>query len=186
MHTHLTTRRFTVDDYHRMAEAGILEPDERVELIEGEIVAMAAIGSRHAGCVNTLNRLLARAVDERALVAVQNPVRLSELSEPEPDIALLRPRPDHYAEAHPGPRDVLLIIEVAETTLDFDREVKAALYAGAGVPEVWLVDLPGDRVEVHREPGPTGYRDVTSHGRSTVLRPGALPEIEVSVDAVLP
>jgi Uma2 family endonuclease len=186
MHTTLTTRRFTVDEYYRMAEAGILEPGERVELIEGKIVAMAAIGSRHAGCVNSLTRLLVGAVEDQALVAVQNPVRLSELSEPEPDVAVLRPRADQYADAHPGPGEVLLIIEVADTTVDFDRDVKAPLYAGAGIPEYWLVDLPGDRIEVRRDPDQNGYREVTSHGRGGVLRPGELPELEVPVDAVLP
>lgn len=186
MQTTLTSRRFTVDEYYRMAQAGILAPGERVELLEGKIVEMAAIGSRHAGCVNRLNRLFVEASGNRAVVAIQNPVRLSEISEPEPDIAILCPRPDHYADAHPDPREVLLIMEVADTTLDLDRLVKARLYAEAGIAEYWLVDLPGERVEVYREPSGKGYREVTAHQRGEVLRPLGLPGVEVAVDAVLP
>lgn len=181
----LTPRRFTVDEYYRMAEAGILAPGERVELIEGEIVAMAAIGSRHAGCVNSLNRLLVRGLDERAVVSVQNPVRLSDMSEPEPDVAVLRPRADRYAEAHPGPPEVLLIIEVSDTTAAFDREVKGPLYARAGVQDFWLVDIDGDRVEVHRDPTPGAYRDIRRHGRGATLRPLAFPELDLPVNDIL-
>jgi Uma2 family endonuclease len=122
-------RRFTVDEYYRMAEAGILRPDERVELIEGEIIEMAAIGSRHAAFVKRLNRMLVRGVGARGVVSVQDPVRLSELSEPEPDLAVLEYRADCYAAAHPTPADTLLIVEVADTTLGWDRGRKAPLYA---------------------------------------------------------
>lgn len=134
MQATLTTRRFNVHEYHRMAEAGILDPTERVELIEGEIVRMAVIGSRHASCVKRLNRLLTPLVGDRALVQIQDPVRLSEISEPEPDVALLRPRADDYASAHPGPADVLLLIEVADTTEGLDRTVKgpSMLAPGSG------------------------------------------------------
>jgi Uma2 family endonuclease len=137
----VTTRRFSVDEYHRMAEAGVLQPTERVELIEGKIVQMAAIGSRHAECVDRLNRILVQGIEDRGTVRVQNPVRLSDHSEPEPDIALVRPRPEGYADRHPGPDDALLIVEVADTTLTLDREVKMPLYARAGIPECWTVDL---------------------------------------------
>jgi Uma2 family endonuclease len=182
----LTVRRFTVDEYYRMAEAGILGPGERVELIEGEIIQVAAIGSRHAGCVKRLIRLLVRGVGDRGLVQAQDPVRLDDVSEPEPDIALLRPRADDYTSAHPGPEDVLLIIEVADTTTAFDREVKGPLYAAAGIREYWLVDLDADRVEVFRDPRGRTYRHVTSHGRGDVLRPAELPELEVPLQRILP
>jgi Uma2 family endonuclease len=182
----LTTRRFTVDECYRMAEAGILGPGERVELIEGEVVQMAAIESRHAACVNRLNRFLNRAVGHRALITVQNPVRLSDLSEPAPDVAVIRPREDDYAAAHPSREDVFLIIEVADTTMAFDREVKAPLYAAATVPEYWLVDIPADRVEVYRDPAGGGYREVTIHGRGDVLRPLAVPDLRVPLERVLP
>lgn len=186
MRATLTTRRFSVDEYYRMAEAGILDPGERVELIEGEIVRMAAIGSRHASCVNRLNRLLGRLVGDRAAVRIQSPVRLSEMSEPEPDVALVRPRADDYASAHPGPADVLLLIEVADATEGLDRTVKGPLYARAGIREYWLVDLPGDRMVVHREPGEGGYGRGSVHSRSEALRPDAFPDLEVAIADVLP
>ena len=182
----LTRRRFTVGEYYRMAEAGILRPDERVELIEGEIVTMAAIGSRHASTVMRLNRLLASELGDRTLVLVQAPVRLSDLSEPEPDVALLRPRSDDYASAHPGPDDVLLIVEVAESTVAFDRGMKLRLYAAAGIPEYWIVDLADDRIEVYQQPGATGYRDVRRYRREDTLRAAAFPNVEMAVAAILP
>jgi Uma2 family endonuclease len=181
----LPRRRFTVGEYYRMAETGILAPGERVELIEGEIIEMAAIGSRHAGCVNAITRLLVRGVGDHGLVAIQNPVRLSDLSEPQPDVAVLRPRADNYTSAHPGPPDVLLIVEVADTTAGFDRSTKAPLYALAGISEYWLVDILADRVEVHRNPSPDGYREVHTHGRGDILRPTAFPDLEVRAAALL-
>src|SRR5688572_9639529 len=120
-----------------MADAGVLRPGDRVELLGGEIVEMTPIGSAHAGCVNTLTRLLVRLAGDRAVVHVQNPIRLSRFDESQPDVALLRPRPDLYRSAHPGPADVLLVVEVAEASLGFARDVKAPLYARAGIPEVW-------------------------------------------------
>src|SRR2546426_2118990 len=137
----LEKRRFTVDEYHRMAEAGIFSEDESVELLEGEIVEMTPISSRHAACVNKLTRLFTRELGERVVVSVQNPVALTETSEPQPDLALLRPRADFYAAGHPGPEDVLLMVEVADTSATSDRAVKVPLYARAGIEEVWLIDL---------------------------------------------
>jgi Uma2 family endonuclease len=183
----LPRRRFTVDEYYRMTELGILRAGERVELIEGEIIQMEAIGSRHAGCVNRLTQLFVRGVGDRGIVAIQNPVRLSDLSEPEPDVAVLKPRPDTYASAHPGPAEVLLIVEVADTTVGFDRGTKAPLYARCGVAEYWLVDINADQVEVHRTPSSdAGYRDVRVHRRGEILRPLAFPELEVPTAAILP
>lgn len=128
-------RLFTAEEYHTMLRAGILTADDRVELIEGEVLRMSPIGSRHAGGVNRLNDFFVRKLEGRAIVGVQAPVHLSDLSEPQPDLALLRPREDFYSHSHPTPGDVLLLIEVAETSADFDRAVKAPLYARAGVPE---------------------------------------------------
>jgi Uma2 family endonuclease len=141
-------RRFTVYDYHRMGEAGILHEDDRVELIEGELVEMTAIGTRHFSCVNRLNRLLVMTVGDEAIVSVQNPVRLNEYNEPQPDLTMIRPR--DYRESLPIPADVLLLIEVSDTTLAYDRGVKLPLYARAGVREVWIVDLPGETIASHR------------------------------------
>jgi Uma2 family endonuclease len=169
-----------------MADVGILEPGERVELIEGEVVRMAAIGSRHAACVKRLNQLLSDAVREDALVQVQDPMRLDEFSEPEPDIALLRPRPDFYATRHPRPEDALLIVEVADATIAYDRDVKMRLYAHAGILEYWIVDLPAGRVEVYRDPGNEGYGEVTVLRRGDTLRPVALPDLEARVNDILP
>jgi len=127
--------KFTVDEYARMAEAGILGEDDRVELLEGEIVEMAPIGPPHAGCVNRLTRLLTSRLGDRAVVGVQNPIRLGSLSEPQPDLTLLRPRRDLYSEGHPEADDVLLVVEVASSTSAFDRQVKMPLYAQAGIPQ---------------------------------------------------
>jgi len=184
--TTLTTRRFTVDEYYRMAESGILREEERVELIEGEIVRMAAIGSRHAACVDRLTSLFVRGIGDRFQVRVQNPVRLSDRTEFEPDLAVLRLRPDGYAGGHPGPADVLLVIEVADSSLDKDREIKAPLYAQAGIVEYWLVNLVEQTIDVSREPTEGTFRNVDRHGRGDVLHPRAFAGLAVPVDAVLP
>jgi len=185
MPVELRRRRFTVDEYYAMADAGILTEDDRVELIEGEIVQMAAIGSRHAACVNRLTRLLVLQAGEAAVVQVQNPVRLSDLSEPQPDLILSRARADFYAAGHPRPDDTLLVIEVSHTTLDYDREIKIPLYALARVPEVWIVDIDGDGVELYREPAGPEYHVQERHVRGDVLRPALLPDIEIPVSAIL-
>ncbi|MEF8982616.1 Uma2 family endonuclease [Thiohalorhabdus sp.] len=155
--THAMPHRFTVEDYHRMAEDGILHPDERVELVRGEVVEMTPIGSRHAAIVNQLTSLLVPAAAERAIVSVQNPIRLSLYDEPEPDLALLRPRGDWYSNELPGPEAVRLVIEVADASLPYDRETKLGLYAGSGIPEAWLVDLVNNVVAVYSQPGDSGY-----------------------------
>lgn len=178
--------RFTVEDYYRMAATGVLSEDDRVELLDGEIVDMTPIGSGHMGCVNRLTQLFSLGCGTRAIVQVQGPIRLGPHSEPQPDLALLRPRPDFYAEGHPGPDAVLLLVEVADTSLDVDRTVKLPLYARARIPEVWLVDLLGGRVEVHRAPEATGYGDVRRLGRGERLSPLALPGIAVRVEDIVP
>lgn len=178
-------RLFTVDEYHRMAEVGILTEDDRVELIEGEIVEMSPIGSRHVACVNRLTRLFTQEGGEGAIVSVQNPIRLSEYSEPEPDLALLRPRLDFYAEALPGPEDTLLVVEVMETSAEYDRQKKLPLYAQAGIPEVWLVDLAAECIEVYRQPSPGGYEEVQRRCRGERLAPQAFPDVELTVDEIL-
>ncbi len=185
MAVQVSRRLFTVAEYHRMAEARILGEDDRVELLDGEIVQMTPIGSRHAACVDRLVRWFGRQVGDEAIVRVQGPIRLSEHSEPQPDLALLKPRPDFYAQAHPGPADVLLLIEVAETSSDSDRDVKLPLYARAGIGEVWLVDLTAERVEVYRQPWFRGYQDCHTVRRGQRLAPQALPDLNLSADAVL-
>ena len=135
----VSRRLFTVDQYHEMACAGILSEDDRVELLDGEIVEMSPIGSRHSACVNRLTKVLDRQIGETAILSVQNPIRLGPRSEPQPDLALLRPRPDFYANAHPGPKDVLLIIEVAEPSAEFRSKTEAAVVRQSGHPR--SVDL---------------------------------------------
>lgn len=179
-----TVRRFTVREYHRMAEAGILTEDDRVELLRGEVVEMEPVSSRHAACVDRLNRLLGRVGDE-AVVRVQSPIRLDERSEPEPDVALLRPDPAFYAEGHPGPGDVLLVVEVADTSRGYDREVKLPLYARAGVREAWVVDLEADEILKATGPDPEGYGRHDVRRRGDVLSPESFSELELAVEEIL-
>ena len=180
----VTRRPITVAEYHRMGEVGILGERDRVELIEGELVAMSPIGSHHHGTVNMLTHALVHAVGERAIVSVQGPVRLDDLSEPEPDFALLKPRPDFYRAAHPQPADVLLLIEVADTSLNYDRAVKRALYARHAIPEFWIVDLTAGQVEVCRQPKADGYAAVTRVGRDRAAEPELLPGIHIPLAAL--
>jgi Uma2 family endonuclease len=148
-----------------MGEAGVFGENDRVELLDGHIYAMSPIGSEHAACVRRLDRLFQREVGSQAIVSIQNPVRLNESSEPEPDLALLAPRDDSYATRHPRPDDVRLVVEVAGTSLDFDRDVKRPLYAQADIPELWIVNLEADRIEVFRSPQKTAYTEENRYGR---------------------
>lgn len=177
---HTDRRRFTVDEYHRMGEAGILTEDDRVELLEGEIVAMSPIGRRHAGAVNRLNRRFNSSAPA-VTVSVQNPVVL----DPQPDIAVLRYRADGYAAYLPTPSDVLLLIEVADSSTSAERHRKLALYATAGVPEVWFADLGAEVVEVWQNPTDTGFANRREVRRGTTLTPVLVPQVSVSVDEVL-
>jgi len=176
---------FTVAEYHRMAEAGIFTEDDRVELLEGEIVEMAAIGRRHAACVKRLVRAVARSIGERAVLSVQDPVHLDDRSEPQPDLALLAPRSDFYESGHPGPEDVLLVIEVADTTADYDRQVKLPLYAHARIREVWLVDLAAEWIEVYPQPSGDAYLSKQTFRRGQRLAPEALPDLALTAAEVL-
>ncbi len=171
--------RLTVEEYYRMAEVGLLAHDARVELIEGEIIDMAPIGSRHAEVVDRLGKRLHAATGEVATVGVQRPVRLDSRSEPQPDLVLLKPR--SYANAHPTPRDVLLLIEVSDSTLRFDRDTKVALYARHGIAEVWLVDLVTPALHVFRHPSNNHYRDVTRIDAPGRIQVTALPGIAVDL-----
>lgn len=179
-------RRFTVAEYYRMAEVGILHHTERMELIDGEIVNMAPIGSRHAGCVHKISHLFRNYEGNLVIVGIQSPVQLGEHSEPEPDVALLRARSDFYTDAHPGPADVLLLVEVSDTTLNYDRNVKVPLYARSGIPEIWLVNLEEDCIEVYSNPAAAGYRQSTIVHRGEQIAPTALPGLELNGDDILP
>ena len=179
-------RKFTVAEYYRMAEVGILHHTERLELLDGEIIVMAPIGIPHATGVRRMERVLHQALGAAAAISVQNPVRLDDHSEPEPDIALLRFREDDYATAHPGPADTLVVVEVSDSTLDFDRGDKARRYAAAGIPEMWVMNLPGDCLDRLDQPGPAGYARHTVFRRSDKISPAALPDLELAVADLLP
>jgi Uma2 family endonuclease len=183
-HPWVTRRPITVAEYHRMGEVGILGDRDRVELIEGELIAMSPIGSQHSGTVITLSHVLWSAVGTRALVSVQNPVKLDDFSEPEPDFALLRLRPDNYRDAHPQPADVLLLIEIADTSLNYDRTVKRALYARHAIPEFWIVDLTAGEIEMCRQPQADGYATVDRAGRDAVLQPQLLPGVHIQASTL--
>ena len=177
--------RFTVEEYHKMAEAGLLSEDDRVELIDGEIVDLAPIGTRHLACVAVLTHLLAQASGGRYFVSVQNPIVLGERNEPRPDLSLLRTRPVPTAEGPPGPEDVLLIVEVSDTTLAYDRDVKLPRYARAGVPEVWIVDLEGRKVESHSAPSAEGYGVSGEFGPGEQTRSRSVEGLSLLVDEIL-
>jgi len=178
-------RKFTAGEYRRIAEAGILREDERIELIKGEIIDMAAIGSHHAACVDKLNRLFTRNLSESVIVRVQNPVRIKEHSEPEPDVALLKLREDFYAEAHPMPEDVLLVVEVADTSLDYDRNVKLPVYAEAGIGEVWIVNLKDGYVEVWTKPSPKGYDALRRFHKGMRIVSECFSDMNICVDDII-
>ncbi|NBV45260.1 MAG: Uma2 family endonuclease [Planctomycetia bacterium] len=182
----VTRHRVTIDDYHRMAAVGILGADDRVELLDGEVFDMSPIGSLHAALVRALARWLAEVAGERAIVAVQDPLRLDGASEPQPDITLLHPRSDFYASAHPGPADAILIVEVAETSLAYDLGVKVPLYARHGIPEVWVIDAATRTTHRFLNPTAEGYAEqcaVPAHGP---LGCAALGGTSRSLAAILP
>lgn len=182
----LTTRRWTVDEYDRMIEAGILTENDRVELLRGEIVDMSPIGGPHQSVVLRLNTLLAPIAPDRFLTSVQGAVRLASVdSEPEPDVALLVPRADFYSEKHPDSDDILLVIEVAQSSLERDRDIKIPLYAEAGIREAWLVDISNGVVQVFSNPTPDGYAECHEFARGTQLSPHLLPDIQLNVSDIL-
>ena len=181
----LTDHRFKVQEYYRMAETGILRPDARVELFNGRIIDMSPIGPFHGGLVKCLIRIYTRLAQGRWQVAAQDPLRLDDHSEPEPDFMLLRPSPDDYKGRHPRPDDVFLLIEVSDTTLDYDREEKIPAYARAGIAEVWIVNLNNASVEVYRDPHFTGYGSKTVLAAGDQVAPQAYPDAVVNVAELL-
>ena len=176
---------FTVDAYHRLAELGVLDEDDRVELLDGQIVEMTPIGGAHAACVFRLTALLSGRPGTDTGVSVQNPVVLAERWEPQPDLAVVRRAGGFSGAWLPGPRDVLLVIEVADTSLERDRDIKIPRYAAAAIPEAWLVDLGADAITVYRGPSPDGYRDVVTVTRGETLRPLLLSDITIAVADIL-
>jgi Uma2 family endonuclease len=180
----VTRHRFTVREYHRMGEAGVFHEEDRVELIDGEILVMTPIGARHAACVTALQEAFAP-LRGRVLVRVQNPVELDDHSEPQPDVCVVARRESLYADRHPGPSEVRLLVEVADSSQAYDREFKLPRYARSGIREVWIVDLAADRVEVYRDPESEEYRTRRALGRGESIAPAAHPEVEIAADAIL-
>ena len=178
--------KFTAREYRAMGEAGVLGEDARVELVAGEIVDMAPIGSRHLSCVVSLTHLLVERSRGRYFVSVQNPVLLAERDEPQPDLSLLKGRPDPESSGPPGPEDILVVVEVSDTTLSYDMNVKLPLYARAGIPEAWIVDLQGRKVEVYADPGGAeGFRVFRSYGPGESIVSETIEGLSFSVDEVL-
>jgi Uma2 family endonuclease len=185
MYIELPRKRFTVDEYYRMAEAGILEYGERVELIEGEIVEMSPIGDRHAIAVIRALMIFARGVGDRAVVSVQNPTNIDRYNEPQPDLILMRPREGFYGTSKPSPEDALLLIEVSDSSLRFDRNVKLPIYARSGFREVWIMDLKANSIQVHREPSGDAYSFVETLDRNQTISPQAFPEFVINVSDLI-
>ena len=180
------TRKFTVAEYYRMADAGVLSPEERVQLIEGEIIVMPPIGPGHASGVALSISAFSRQAGEQFIVQVQNPLRMDDGSEPEPDVMLVRPRADYYATAHPTPADTFVVLEVSDSTLEYDRGRKANLYGRAGIAQTLVLNLPEDCIEDFTEPGPEGYGRHIIRRRGEKIRLAALPGLELAVADLLP
>jgi Uma2 family endonuclease len=185
MSRQLAKRWISVDEYERMGKAGVFTPDERLELLEGEIYEVSPIGSPHAACVTILHQLLTLKFAGKLIVISQNPIRLDDFSEPQPDIALLRRRDDFYRHAHPTPADVLLIIEVADSTVESDRSYKMPLYAKAGIAEAWLVNLVDECVELYAEPEGEAYQTVRRFTRGEAVAAHSIQDLNLGVSDIL-
>lgn len=185
MAVELKRHRFTRADYHQMAKVGILEPKARVELIDGEIIEMSPIGRRHRSSVDRVNDVFAPRLHGAAIVRIRSSVTLGEYGEPEPDLTLLRFRADFYAESDETPEDVLLIVEVADSSESYDRRIKGPLYARFGIADYWLVDLNRDHVTVYRDPTQDGYASSRVFRRGESISPLAFPDLTVPIEDIL-
>ncbi|MBR8826777.1 MAG: Uma2 family endonuclease [Gomphosphaeria aponina SAG 52.96 = DSM 107014] len=181
----LLTRKFTVTDYQKMAEMGIFQPEERVELIEGEIIKMSPIGFKHGVCIISLTNILAKKLGERALISVQNTIQLDNNSQPQPDVVLLKNDLEVYKTRHPQPADIFLIIEVADTTIKSDRSVKIPLYARANIPEVWLVDINEQTVEVYGNNQLNNYQTMAKFTGDETVTIMAFPDVKIPVNQII-
>ncbi|WP_375468944.1 Uma2 family endonuclease [uncultured Nostoc sp.] len=184
MSVQLLRRKFTVEQYHKMVESGIVTEDDRVELIRGEIIEMSQIGTKHAACVNRLVNLLVQLLGKGVILAAQNPVALNKNSEPQPDVALLKPRDDFSATAHPQPQDIFLLIEVSHSTVMYGREEKIPLYTEANIIEVWLVDINEQIVEVYQQPTAVRYQHIQKFASGQTLSIKAFPNVNITVNEI--
>jgi Uma2 family endonuclease len=181
----LERKRFTVTEFQRMVETGILEEGSPYELLNGEIIHMATIGSKHAAKVNRISAHLHQTVEKTYIVRIQNPIELGAFSQPEPDIAILRWQDDFYESGHPTAQDIYLLIEVSDTTLDYDRTTKLPIYAESGIAEYWIVNLPDNQIEVYRNPSGKVYQSIQTFTKDQTLTIELLPEITIAVDDIL-
>ncbi len=181
----LKHRQFTVEQYHRMGETGILHEDDRVELIEGEIVDMTPVGIRHKACVKRLNTLFNSLINtNQALIGVQDPLILDEYNEPEPDIVLFHYRQDYYENQHPSAEDALLVIEVADTSLPYDQNIKVPLYAKSHIQELWIVDLQSNSVQTYRSSNGESFQEIQTYSEQDTITPLAFPKHSISVSSI--
>lgn len=185
MNTAIAVRQISVKDYHHMTKSGILRPDERVELLEGQIIKMAAKGTAHRAAVSRINHLLENRLGDRVLICLQDPIRLNDYSEPEPDIAVVRPDPLYYEDHHPTPAEIFLLIEVADTSLKFDCEVKAPAYSCSGITEYWVLDVSDRKLHVYRSPSANSYQSETILSEALTIAPLAFPECIVTIKELL-
>jgi Uma2 family endonuclease len=185
MTVQIVRRLFTTTEYERMVQTGILHEDEHVELLSGEVREMSPIGSRHVACVNRLNTLLSLHVGVQAIISIQNPIRLSDYSEPEPDIAVLHARADYYADSLPTPDDILLVIEVADSSLEYDRDEKLPRYAEAMIPEVWVIDLNHNTLERYVRPIHGRFAEGVMYQRGEQFTANVLTPLTVLIENIL-
>lgn len=180
-----TMKRFRAEDFRKMTEVGILPEESGWEVIDGYLIDKMSIGSKHAGIVNKLNRILIFLLGSETVVAIQNPVHLDEYNEPEPDIALLKPREDFYTNSHPTAPDVLLLVEVSDSTVEYDREIKKTLYAAAGIVEYWLINLQNNTVEVYSQPKDGNYRLARILESGETIEAVAVANLKLPIDEIL-
>lgn len=181
----IARKKFRVDEVYKMMEIGILPEESGWELINGEIIRRMTIGSKHASTVKKLNRIFTNLLGERAIISVQDPIHIDEHNEPEPDVALLKPRDDFYAESHPTPQDVLLLIEVSGSTIEFDRETKKTLYAEAGIEEFWLVNLKEQTIETYSQPKNGNYRLAQILEKGETVNSKTIENLKLEVEEIL-
>ncbi|HND21350.1 MAG TPA: Uma2 family endonuclease [Acidobacteriota bacterium] len=184
MSTHPTKRWFSVQDFHRMVETGILTEDDRTELIAGVVISMSPFGSRHAACVKRFNALLSRQLLGKVIIGVQDPIQLDSFTEPQPDLSILQFRDDFYAEQHPRAREVLLLIEVSDLSLSYDRDTKLPLYAQAEIPEVWIVDLTAEKILAYQQPKAGKYEVQETYTAATKLTSVAGFPVEINLSTI--
>ena len=180
----LLRKKFTITEFEQMAETGIIKDEDRIELIEGELIEMGKIGKRHAACVDRLNDLFRDKFGKRVLVRSQNPIQLSDYSQPQPDLAILTRKSDYYETAHPTPDDIFLLVEVADTTIKFDQEIKIPLYAKHNILEVWLVNLNQEIVEVYYQSNINSYTTKKIFTKKQIISPISFPEIKINVSEI--